>query len=117
MKMWLFFFICMLGVLLLLLLLVFFLIVKMDYSREKYSTFECGFDVLGDLRIPFSIHFYFITIIFLIFDVEVVLLLPFIYIVKCSGVFFFVFVFFFFFLVLVGGFFYEWYFGFLNWLF
>nr|YP_010584114.1 NADH dehydrogenase subunit 3 [Aphidius colemani]UZT28759.1 NADH dehydrogenase subunit 3 [Aphidius colemani] len=45
-------------------------------DREKVSSFECGFDVLSSSRLPFSIHFFMISILFLVFDVEVVFLIP-----------------------------------------
>nr|AHA52445.1 NADH dehydrogenase subunit 3 [Histeromerus sp. QL-2013] len=49
---------------------------KSILDREKMSSFECGFDPLSSSRLPFSIHFYMIAILFLIFDVEVVFLFP-----------------------------------------
>nr|QWK41507.1 NADH dehydrogenase subunit 3 [Fopius arisanus] len=54
-----------------------FLISKLDYlDREKNSSFECGFDSLSSSRLPFSIHFYLIGILFLVFDIEVIFLFP-----------------------------------------
>ncbi len=46
------------------------------FSGEKYMPYECGEDPIGDTRIKFNTRFYVIALIFLIFDVEVVFLLP-----------------------------------------
>jgi NADH:ubiquinone oxidoreductase subunit 3 (subunit A) len=49
---------------------------KLDYT-EKNSTYECGFSPLvGQTREKFQIHFYITAMLFLIFDLEILLILP-----------------------------------------
>nr|WPN82521.1 NADH dehydrogenase subunit 3 [Ptyas dhumnades] len=49
-------------------------IMKPDIN--KLSPYECGFDPLGNARTPISIQFFLIAILFILFDLEIVLLLP-----------------------------------------
>lgn len=45
-------------------------------SREKASGFECGFDAEQSARSPLSIRFFVLLLLFVVFDVEVALLVP-----------------------------------------
>ncbi len=49
------------------------------FDKEKISSYECGFEPFEDSRIQFNIHYYFIAILFIIFDIEIILLFPFAY--------------------------------------
>jgi len=60
-------------------LFVSILLILLSHSRavkEKARTFECGFDPSGRARIPFCMKFFLVAVIFLIFDVEICLILP-----------------------------------------
>nr|YP_008239385.1 NADH dehydrogenase subunit 3 [Attacus atlas]AGQ46297.1 NADH dehydrogenase subunit 3 [Attacus atlas]UDY72223.1 NADH dehydrogenase subunit 3 [Attacus atlas formosanus] len=77
-------------------------------DREKCSPFECGFDPKSSARIPFSMHFFLITIIFLIFDVEIALIFPIIYLFKTVNFFIWMKTSFFFIIILLLGVYHEW---------
>nr|AFQ62367.1 NADH dehydrogenase subunit 3 [Papilio dardanus]APC61763.1 NADH dehydrogenase subunit 3 [Papilio dardanus polytrophus]APC61801.1 NADH dehydrogenase subunit 3 [Papilio dardanus tibullus] len=88
---------------------------KSFMDREKNSPFECGFDPKSSARIPFSLHFFLITVIFLIFDVEIALIFPIIYSFNLVNFFTMMKISFFFLLMLLIGLYHEWNQNMLNW--
>jgi NADH-quinone oxidoreductase subunit A len=45
-------------------------------TREKDQPYECGIRPTGDAREPFSVHFYMVALIFILFDIEAIFLYP-----------------------------------------
>jgi len=81
---------------------------------EKLSAYECGFNAFGDARMKFDVRFYLVSILFIIFDLEVAFLFPWAITLGDTGIFAFwsmvVFL-----AVLTVGFIYEWKKGALEW--
>jgi NADH:ubiquinone oxidoreductase subunit 3 (subunit A) len=80
---------------------------------DKQSSYECGFDPFGDARNLFDISFYKTSILFLLFDLELVYVTPLAaYAINWYQLFIFlIFVF-----LLLMGFFYEWFLAVLEWV-
>jgi NADH-quinone oxidoreductase subunit A len=85
-----------------------------DPDPEKVSTYECGFNAFEDARMKFDVRFYLVAILFIIFDLEVAFLFPWIFPIYEGNIFAFwsmmVFL-----GVLTVGFIYEWRKGALDW--
>lgn len=79
---------------------------------EKLSAYECGFDPFGDARHTFSIKFYLVAILFIIFDLEIIFLFPWSITVNSYQAFYTMVSFL---VILTIGFIYEWKRGALDW--
>nr|YP_010946001.1 NADH dehydrogenase subunit 3 [Cirrochroa tyche]WGN99209.1 NADH dehydrogenase subunit 3 [Cirrochroa tyche] len=97
-------------------MMISFLLSKKSFlDREKCSPFECGFDPKSLARIPFSLHFFLITMIFLIFDVEIALIFPLIPTFMLVNFLIWFKISFFFIIMLLIGLYHEWNQNMLNW--
>jgi NADH:ubiquinone oxidoreductase subunit 3 (subunit A) len=76
--------------------------------------YECGFDPFSDARSPFNVKFYIVSILFLLFDVEVAFFFPWAASLR-ESLFTGLYVMYFFVFVLSAAFFYEWNRGALDW--
>ncbi|NDE90890.1 MAG: NADH-quinone oxidoreductase subunit A [Alphaproteobacteria bacterium] len=91
-----------------------FLLAKQKPDAEKLSPYECGFDPFSDARHKFDVRFYLVSILFIIFDLEIAFLFPWAVSLGSIGLYGFwsmmVFL-----GVLTVGFIYEWRKGALEW--
>nr|QCQ69077.1 NADH dehydrogenase subunit 3 [Synchytrium taraxaci] len=83
-------------------------------TMEKLSAYECGLEPMGDARIKFEILYYVIGILFLIFDLEIVFLVPLAAILFSLHSFIGFCLLFCFLTILTIGFIYEWLMGALD---
>nr|YP_010583768.1 NADH dehydrogenase subunit 3 [Bathypolypus sponsalis]UXN83964.1 NADH dehydrogenase subunit 3 [Bathypolypus sponsalis] len=90
--------------------------VKSHKDREKNSPFECGFDPSWYARSPFSMRFFLLAVIFLIFDIEIILLIPLIISIMFSPSVIYMSSSMIFLLILTIGLIHEWNQGSLNWM-
>nr|YP_010265406.1 NADH dehydrogenase subunit 3 [Cyphoderus aff. similis]UIR97918.1 NADH dehydrogenase subunit 3 [Cyphoderus aff. similis] len=88
---------------------------KIQANREKNSPFECGFDPKNMARIPFSLRFYLIAVIFLIFDVEITLIMPVPILMNQNNLYSIMLLSTFFISILILGLLHEWNEGALQW--
>nr|YP_009327760.1 NADH dehydrogenase subunit 3 [Asymmetricata circumdata]APB92611.1 NADH dehydrogenase subunit 3 [Asymmetricata circumdata] len=103
------------SVVLIIMILTSILSKKPILDREKCSPFECGFDPKSSARMPFSLQFFLIAVIFLIFDIEITLLLPLIITMKITKIWSFSIISSIFIFILIMGLYHEWNQGALNW--
>jgi NADH-quinone oxidoreductase subunit A len=91
-----------------------FVVAVNNPDPEKVSAYECGFNPFDDARMKFEVRYYLVSILFIIFDLEVAFLFPWTVAFKSVGVFGFwsmmIFL-----IVLTVGYIYEWRKGALEW--
>lgn len=109
-----FFFLAFVIILSTVLFILSYLVVYQENYFEKISAYECGFEPFEDTRIKFDVRFYLVGILFIVFDIEVLFLFPWIVCFSREGLFG-LFSMFIFLLVLLVGFLYEWQKGALDW--
>nr|AVW86237.1 NADH dehydrogenase subunit 3 [Pholoe pallida] len=103
------------GLPLIILLSALLLSARSTQDREKMSPFECGFDPKMSARIPFSLRFFLLAVIFLVFDIEIILLLPYPLLLIKAPAMLSIFTALLFFLILIVGLMHEWREGSLDW--
>jgi NADH-quinone oxidoreductase subunit A len=93
-----------LGSLLLTFLLFFvaFLVSDKNSSFEKLSPYECGFEPFSDSHSVFNVQFFIVGILFMVFDLELIFLFPWVLNIGSLGLHSFCIMFFFLFLLNVG---------------
>jgi NADH-quinone oxidoreductase subunit A len=99
---------CIVSIILALILVIASLIVAPQPSDvEKLSAYECGFDPFDDSRNQFDVRFYLVAILFIIFDLEIAFLFPFV-VYLSDQTYMSIFSVLFFLTILTIGFVYEW---------
>ena len=91
-----------------------FIVAYSNPDPEKVSAYECGFNAFDDARMKFDVRFYLVSILFIIFDLEVAFLFPWATAFKEAGLYGF-WAMMIFLGVLTIGFIYEWRKGALEW--
>ena len=96
------------GLSILLIIVIAILSKKSRFDREIGRPFECGFSTKEERRFPFSLRFFLVAMIFLIFDIEILLLFPFVAGVLFNNSLIIIFLYFNFIFILSIGLYYEW---------
>nr|ATD51676.1 NADH dehydrogenase subunit 3 [Taharana fasciana] len=88
---------------------------KSIIDMNKSSPFECGMNTISYKRLPFSSHFFLIAVIFLIFDIEIIMIAPTIMTMKMSLTNTWMCTSFMFITIIIMGLYYEWFNGLIKW--
>lgn len=91
-----------------------YIFVFQQNTKSKSSSYECGFQPFTDARSKFNIKYYLIAILFIIFDLELIYMLPWVFsLIKLNFFSYYVMILFLF--ILTIGFIFEWGYGALEW--
>lgn len=108
----------------LILLVILFILIMLGYyicnqieGVEKMTVFECGFDSIRGGRVPFSLQFFIVCIVFIVFDVEIALILPFPLVIIVEDKMWLFIILVFIILLVLGGLYFEWVGGCLKWVY
>jgi len=93
--------------------LSFFISTKKPYT-EKLAPYECGFDPYEDARNIFDVRFYLVALLFIVFDLEITYIFPWVLVLNSLTIQGFIAMFVFLFILTIG-FLYEWIKGALDW--
>ncbi len=86
-----------------------------NYEKVKAAAYECGVEAMGEARGRYSVRYYVIAVLFVVFDVEVIFLFPWAVQFHVLGLFGFIEMFIFI-AILILGYFYAWKKGALEWV-
>lgn len=102
------------GVIALVLLNIILILIRKHIDAEKLSAYECGFHPFEEPRQNFNVRFYLVSIIFMVFDLEIIFLFPWVISFNFLNWFGYIVVIVFL-IILTIGFIYEWLKGALVW--
>nr|YP_009775990.1 NADH dehydrogenase subunit 3 [Paraahimia luodianensis]QJA16300.1 NADH dehydrogenase subunit 3 [Paraahimia luodianensis] len=112
---------CFKHLIIILMLMMIIIVMMMLLSKktildlQKSTPFECGFNPMSNKRLPFSTHFFLIAIIFLIFDIEIIIIMPMTLTLKSTFIKMWMTTATIFIIILVVGLYHEWNNGMLKW--
>ena len=91
-----------------------YIFVFQDIDKEKMSPYECGFQPFEDTRNKFNIKYYLLAILFIVFDLELIFMLPWVLTLNFLDLYSY-YLMLLFLIILTIGFIYEWTSGALEW--
>nr|DBA43565.1 TPA_asm: ND3 [Bombus haemorrhoidalis] len=89
----------------------------MKINFDKKMPYECGFNPITKTNLPFSLPFYMISLTFLIFDIEIVMLIPLIFYIKTLNLLYMYMLMIMFFIFIIFSLLFEWSCNLLNWMY